>query len=125
MIDFNNKKVFKLKPVDNSKMLKPIKQFLLDDENVISVFKSMRDQVVFTNKRIISANVKGITGKQVDYTSVPYSKIDVFSIETAGLLDLDCEIELYVGNLAKIRFEIKGGFDIVRFNQILSKYVLR
>lgn len=37
--------------------------------------------LVFTNKRIIAANVQGLTGKKTDYTSIPSTKP---SIETAG-----------------------------------------
>ena len=84
----------------------------------------MRDQLVFTNKRIIAANVQGITGKKVDYTSIPYSKIQTFSVETEGVMDLECELEIYISSIGKIRFEIRGGFDIVAFNKVISEYVL-
>ncbi|MCG8454048.1 MAG: PH domain-containing protein [Spirochaetales bacterium] len=124
MIDFNNKPFFKLSPIPTESILKPIHDFIIDGEEILSSFKTMRDQLIFTNKRIISANVQGLTGKKVDYTSIPYSKIQTFSIETAGTLDLDCELEVYISSIGKIKFEIKGGFDIVSFNKIISQYVL-
>lgn len=124
MIDFQKSVIFKLNPVDSSKMLPPIKLFLIDGEDVLQVFQTIRDQLVFTNKRIIAANVQGLTGKKVDYTSIPYSKIQTFSVETAGTLDLDCELEVYISSIGKIRFEIKGNFDVVRFNKVISVYVL-
>lgn len=96
----------------------------VEGETILSAFQTVRDQLVFTNKRIIAANVQGLTGKKVDYTSSPYSKIQTFSVETAGLLDLDCELEIYVSALGRIRFEIRGGFDIVAFNRVVSTYVL-
>ncbi|MBM7845436.1 PH domain-containing protein [Herpetosiphon giganteus] len=124
MIDFQKSMLFKLNPIPVEQLFEPIHQFLIEEELVIAVFKTVRDQVAFTNKRIIAANVQGFTGKKVDYTSIPYSKVQAFSIETAGVLDLDCELEVYVSALGKVRFEIKGGFDIVRFNKIISQYVL-
>ena len=124
MIDFQKNVVFKLNPIDSSKMLAPINQFLIDGESILQVFQTIRDQLVFTNKRIIAANVQGLTGKKVDYTSIPYSKIQTFSVETAGTLDLDCELEIYISAVGKIRFEIKGNFDVVKFNKIISEYVL-
>lgn len=124
MIDFQNRGIFKLSPIDSSKMLPPIQLFLIDDERVLKVFQSVRDQVVFTNKRIIAANVQGLTGKKVDYTSIPYSKIQTFSVETAGTLDLDCELEIYISSIGRVRFEIKGNFEVVAFNKLLSGYVL-
>jgi PH (Pleckstrin Homology) domain-containing protein len=124
MIDFQKSAVFKLKPIDNSKARDEFSQFLIDGEVIVGTFKTVRDQVVFTNKRIIAANVQGITGSKVDYTSIPFSKIQTFSIETSGTLDLDCEIQVYISAVGKVSFEIKGSFDIVKFNKIISGYVL-
>lgn len=105
-------------------MLEPINQFLIEGETVLSAFQTVRDQLVFTTKRIIAANVQGLNGKKVDYTSIPYSKIQTFSVETSGVLDTDCELEIYISAIGKIRFEIRGGFDIVTFNRVISTYVL-
>lgn len=124
MIDFENSRVFKLSPIKPEKVNKHVKDFLIDGEEIIGVFKTVRDQLVFTNKRVIAINVQGITGKKTDYTSIPFSKVQTFSIETAGVLDLDCELEIFISSIGKIRFEIRGSFDIVRFSRILSTYVL-
>ncbi len=124
MIDFENSSIFKLKPIDNSKALEAFHHFLIDGEEIFATFKTIRDQVVFTNKRIIAANVQGIMGSKVDYTSIPYSKVQTFSIETSGSLDIDCEIQVYISAVGKVSFEISGSFDIVSFNRMLSNYVL-
>lgn len=124
MIDFQKSAVFKLSPIATKHMLEPIHSFLIEGETVMAVFTTVRDQLVFTNKRIIAANVQGLTGKKVDYTSIPYSKIQTFSVETSGVLDNDCELEIYISAIGKIRFEIRGGFDIVSFNRVISTYVL-
>lgn len=124
MIDFKNSSVFKLKPIDRDDAREEFTVFLIEGEEIFAVFKSIRDQVVFTNKRIISANVQGITGSKVDYTSLPYNKINAFSIETSGTLDLDCEIQLYISELGQVNFEIKGSFDIIGFNKLISQYLL-
>ena len=124
MIDFESSEIFKLKPIATEKVLEPITLFLIEGEEIFAAFKTVRDQLVFTNKRIISANVQGITGSKVDYTSIPYCKIQTFSIETSGTLDLDCEIQIYISSVGKVGFEIKGDFDIVSFNQIISSHIL-
>lgn len=124
MIDFQKSVLFKLEPIPANQMLEPIKRFLIEGEEVLSVFRTVRDQLVFTNKRIIAANVQGLTGKKTDYTSIPYSKVQTFSVETAGVLDRDCELEIYISAVGKLRFEIRGGFDIVTFNRVISQYVL-
>jgi hypothetical protein len=124
MIDFKNSSVFKLKAIKTDNVRDDFHQFLIDGESFFSVFKSIRDQVVFTNKRIIAANVQGITCAKVDYTSLPYSKIQDFSVELSGTLDLDCEIEVYLSELGVAKFQITGSFDLIQFNQCISQYVL-
>lgn len=124
MIDFQESSVFKLKPIDNSKAKEDINKFLIDGEEIIGTFKTVRDQVVFTNKRIIAANVQGITGSKVDYTSIPYSKVQTFSVETSGTLDRDCEVQIYISSVGRVSFEINGKFDVVSFNRVISEYVL-
>ena len=71
MIDFSNNALFKLSPIFSKEMILTIHQFLIDGKSVLAVFKTIRDQVVFTNKRVIVANVQGLTGKKVDHTSIP------------------------------------------------------
>jgi hypothetical protein len=124
MIDFKNSSVFKLKPIHIEDAREDFHKFMIEGESIFAAFKSIRDQVIFTNKRIITANVQGITGSKVDYTSLPYSKIQAFSVESSGTLDLDCEIEVYLSELGMAKFEIKGSFDLIKFNQCISQYVL-
>ena len=124
MIDFKNAAYFKLKPINVELGDKTVSAMLVDDEHIVSVFQSIRDMVVFTNKRVIAVNVQGITGTKKDYTSLPYSKVQAFSVENAGVLDLDSELELYFSGLGKVKFEFKGNFDIAGFNKLLSNYIL-
>lgn len=124
MIDFENDSIFKLKPIDEDDIREDFKLFMIEGEVFVGAFKSFRDQIVFTSKRVIAANVKGLTGSNVDYTSIPYSKIQAYSIETAGTFDTDCEIDFFVSQLGKVRFEIKGSFDIVSFNKHISEHIL-
>lgn len=123
MIDFKNGSFFKLHPSDTgAEMVAPI---LLPGENVVMSFKSVRDTVVFTDKRIITVNVQGITGKKKDFSSLPYAKIQAFSVETAGTFDLDSELELYFSGLGKVRLEFLGNVDISSICRFISEYVLR
>lgn len=126
MIDFKTATVFKLKPGNVDDIMQVVVPMLIDGETVFAAFQGVRDKVVFTTKRIIAVNVQGITGKKKDFTSLPYSKIQAFSVETSGTFDLDCEMELYFSGLGQVRFdEFTGGFDIIKFNKIISEYVLR
>lgn len=122
MLDFNNKAVFKLKK--NEEYASKVSQLLVDGEVVLSAFKSMRDGVVFTNKRVIAVNVQGITGSKKDFTSMPYKNIVAYSVETAGTFDLDSELELYFSALGKVKFEFSGQTNIIEISHYISNYVL-
>ena len=124
MIDFQNGSVFKLRPVPVEELAGELAPLLVDGERVIAAFRGVRDSVVFTDKRLIAVNVQGMTGKKRDYTTLPSSKIQAFSVETAGQLDLDAELELWFSGLGKVRLEFKGQVDIRYLGQLLAHYVL-
>lgn len=102
-------------------MIEPI---LIDGETIISEYSAIRDFVVFTNKRIIAVNVQGLTDTKKDFSSLPYSKIQAFSIETAGMLDLDCELEIYMSGLGKVKFEFRGDNDIAEIGKLIGSHIL-
>jgi len=124
MIDFTNAKYAKLVPVDNQEGVSLAGPLLVDGEDIIYSFKSIRDMVIFTNKRIIAVNVQGLTGAKKDITSLPFSKIQAFSVETAGTFDLDCELDLWFSGMGKVRFEFMRNFDIRTISKIIGQYVL-
>ena len=123
MIDFENASLFKLRK-DSRPKLDHIAPLLISGEEVLGSYTTVRDYVVFTNKRVIAVNVQGMTGKKKDYTAMPYSKIVVYSIETSGVLDMDSELELYFSGVGKVTFEFMGSSDIVAIGQAISTYVL-
>lgn len=96
--------VFNLKPIDHSQIRKDAAALLLPDENIIGAFKTIRDQVVFTDRRIIVINVQGI-GKKVSYISYPYAKVLYFGIETAGVIDIDSEMTMSFADGTVLRFD--------------------
>ncbi len=68
---------------------------LLEEEKVIRAFAQARDMFLYTNRRLIILDTKGLSGQRVKYKSVPYKHVDCFVFETAGHLDRDAEIYLY------------------------------
>ena len=119
MIDFNNKTIIKLS-LDKNPKVKHVFDLLAPGEQVVSSYSSMRDYVVFTNKRVISVNVQGLTGKKKDFTSLPYSKVQAFSIETAGHIDLDSELQLVFSGLGTVVFEFTGASNIKEIAQLIA-----
>lgn len=124
MIDFQNGSFLKLKPVSENDV-SGVQPLLIAGETLRGCFKGIRDYVVFTDKRIIAVNVQGITGKKKDFTSLPYSKVSAYSVETSGTFDLDCELELWFSGLGKVRFEFTGNTNVVQMAQDISAFILK
>lgn len=124
MIDFNNSVLWKLKPVNNNAYAGMIGPFLVPSEEILASFQTVRDGVVFTSKRIITINIQGVTGKKRDFTSLPYSKIQAFSVETAGVLDMDSELEIWFAGLGKVKLEFTAGTNVAMICRVISMHVL-
>lgn len=124
MIDFKNASFLKLKPVSDAAFADTIKPMFVPGEEIIQTFQSVRDGIVFTTKRIFAINVQGITGKKKDFTSLPYSKIQAFSVETAGVLDLDSELELWFSGMGQVKFEFVAAANVSQICKMISEKVL-
>lgn len=124
MIDFTNKGFIKLRGEAITNGENVVAPLLISGETVIGSYVAMRDRVVFTNKRIISVNVQGVTGKKVDYTSIPYSKIQTFSVETSGTFDLDAELEIWLSGVGLVKFELTGGVNVRALCKSISEFIL-
>lgn len=123
MIDFKNGSFIKLRKVDNS-IADGVSKLLIRGEEIIGCYQGIRDSVIFTNKRIISVNIQGMTGMKKVFTSMPYSKIQVFSVETAGAFDFDSVLEVSFNGVGQIRFEFTGACDIECIGQLIASYAL-
>lgn len=115
---------FNLKEIAQSDIRPEVKDFYVDGEMTVQAFQTIRDQVVFTNKRIMVVNVQGITGKKISYLSYPYSKVQYFGIETAGFLDIDSELILAFNNGAHLQFDFRSHVDIKKICAYISSYVI-
>jgi len=122
MIDFKNKGlIFKLK--QDASYASKVVELLIEEEEIIDSYKAMRDGIVFTNHRIIALNVQGITGSKKDFTSIPYSKIQTYSVETSGTFDMDTELEIYISSIGRIKFEFKAYSKIIEISKIISRAI--
>lgn len=113
-----------LKSVSVSQIRPEVREILVPGEDIIQCFQTVRDQVLFTSKRVFVVNVQGITGKKVSYYSYPYSKVQYFGIETAGVLDIDSELVLVFSDGNRLQFDFKAGVNIKGICAGISKYIL-
>jgi hypothetical protein len=68
-------------------------RILRGNEHVEMAFKGRRDVTIFTNLRCIIIDPKGLIGKKVQYTSIPWKSMVAFGVRTAGkYVDFDTEV---------------------------------
>ena len=121
MFDSNT---FNLKEISLNDIRKEVTGLLIPGEQAVCAFQTVRDQVVFTTKPLIVVNVKGITGKKVAYFNYPYSKVQYFGVETAGLMDIDCELLLDFNDGNMLTLDFKSNVDIRKISSLIAGYVL-
>ncbi|NTW78904.1 MAG: PH domain-containing protein, partial [Geobacteraceae bacterium] len=101
-------------------------QLLMDGEIIEVGFVVARDTFLFTNKRLILVDIQGISGRQIEYLSIPYSNITKFSIQTGESFDLNAELKIWIGS-DTIPLEKKFNKDtnVYEVQKVLASHVLR
>ncbi|MFZ7103496.1 MAG: PH domain-containing protein [Peptococcaceae bacterium] len=112
--------------VDAQKLAQEFERFLAEGEKIEKAFKVIRDMFIFTNKRLILVDKQGMTGKKVEYHSIPYRSITHFSVESAGHFDLDSELKIWIsGTPMPIEKQFKNDSNIYNLQQTLAGHVLK
>jgi len=112
--------------VDPSKVQQEFQQILAPGEHVEKAYQLIRDYFVFTEKRLVFVNKQGLTGKKIEYHSIPYRSITHFSIETGGTFDLDAELKIWIsGNPVPFTQEFNKRLSIYAVQSVLASYVLK
>ena len=96
--------------VDISTVAEELSPILSQTETVVQAYKMIPDLFVFTDKRLIFIDKQGVTGRKVDYHSIPYRAITQVKVETAGHFDMDCDLKIWVsGQSHPLETKLKSG----------------
>ena len=96
----------------NELLLRSIEFMIGEDEHVVVAYQGIRDMLIITNKKFLTVNKQGITGKKVEYRVIPLNKISAFAVETAGTFDLEAELKIWASGI---------GYVEVQFAKLLVK----
>lgn len=95
-------------------------------EEILAAYQLVRDMFIFTPYRLILIDIQGITGKRRDVQSVPYKSIQRFSIETAGHLDLDAKLSIWLDGMSlPIEKDFSGKVNIYEVQGILAEAIVK
>ena len=105
-----------------------ITPFISSNEKVCFAVKTIRDVAIFTDKRILVVDKQGLTGKKIEYYTIPFKNIITYAIETAGRLDLDSEIKLVLsgGLCIELRFMKDKNMDelLLKVYHLINNYII-
>lgn len=97
---------------------------LADGERVEQAFQLIRDLLIFTDRRVILVDRQGVTGRKTEYHSIPYRAITQFSAESAGTLDLEAELKIWIsGTPEPIRKQFSRGKTIDDVQKALAAHM--
>ncbi|MFW6001542.1 MAG: PH domain-containing protein [Halanaerobium sp.] len=111
--------------MDIEKIEKQLEKITIEYETIEAGYNIFRDYFVFTDKRLILIDKQGISGRKIEYHSIPYKNIRHFSIETAGTFDRYSELKLWIAgnNEPVVKKFSKKSSDIYELQKILAKYL--
>ncbi|HEU0016200.1 MAG TPA: PH domain-containing protein [Longimicrobium sp.] len=112
--------------IDVGRIADDLQPLLASDERAEHAFQLIRDQIIFTDRRLLFINKQGVTGRKVEYLSVPYRAITRFSIETAGHFDLDAELKIWVSGAPEpLTQTFNRKLSIYTVQGVLAGYISR
>lgn len=102
-----------------------VQNLLVEGEEALCAFKTIRDSAIFTNKRLIIRDAQGLTGKKIEIYCLPYTSINMWSTENGGnFLDFNSEVELWT-RAGHFKINLGKGIDIRKFDKLLADVLLK
>ena len=109
--------------ISETSIPKDVNNMLVDGERAVAAYRTIRDVAIFTNKRLIVRDAQGITGKKTEIYTLPYSSINMYSSENAGIIDFNSELELWT-RAGHIKINLKKGVDIRKLDNLIASCIL-
>ncbi|CAD2074293.1 hypothetical protein JEOAER750_00871 [Jeotgalicoccus aerolatus] len=101
-----------------------IENMLVNGEEAVKSYKTFRDSVTFTTKRIILRDSQGVTGKKVELYSISYNIINMWSSENArGMFDMNAELELWT-RAGQFKIKLDKKIDIREIDMLIANATL-
>jgi hypothetical protein len=111
--------------VDPQAAAKEFGRLLAQGEQIHAAYQLIRDSLIFTDRRLILIDKQGVTGRKIEYHSIPYRSITHFSVETAGSFDLDAELTISLSGGQAIVKQFGRGVDVYEVQALLAGSIPR
>ena len=126
MMDFRERPMQNLMRLKEKDICKNVQALLLQGEQIVGAYKTVRDQAVFTDSRILLVDMQGVTGTRQEIFVLPYRKILHFGIQTAGFGDplQTSELTVCYADGHEIKFGFMGQQELLAVARAISSRIL-
>jgi hypothetical protein len=112
-------------PMDPGAATTEFARLLSQGERIFAAFDWVRDAMLFTNGRLILVDKEGMTGKKIQYLSIPYRSITHFTVQTEGHLMAEATMQIWLlGVKDPIEKEFNSSVDIYQVQGVLSAFAV-
>ena len=125
-MEFRDKPMQNLIRVKEKEICKNVQELLLDGEQIVGAYKTVRDQAVFTSHRIFIVDMQGVTGTRQEIFVLPYRKIVHFGIQTAGFGDplQTSQLTVCYADEHEMKFGFIGQEELLAVAKAISRCIL-
>ncbi len=125
-MEFRDKPMQNLVRIKEKDVCKNVQEMILDGEEIVGAYKTVRDQAVFTTHRIFMVDMQGVTGIRQEIFVLPYRKILHFGIKTAGFGDplQASELTLCYADEHEMKFGFIGQDELLNVARAISRCIL-
>lgn len=125
-MEFRDKPMQNLVRIKEKDVCKNVQAMLLEGEMIVGVYKTVRDQAVFTSHRIFMVDMQGVTGTRQEIFVLPYRKVQHFGIQTAGFGDplQTSELTLCFADEHEAKFGFIGQEELLAVARAISRCIL-
>lgn len=83
----------------------------------------LRSTILFTNRRLIFVE-ESLSGRQVDYVSIPYRAVTHFAVAASGRFSRDADLKIWVsGRTAPFERQFGQEADVYAVQALLAHHV--
>ena len=98
-------------------------RLLAPGEQVQELFRIPRNVLIFTGRRLLVVE-EGLSGRRVEYLSIPYRSITHFSVEAAGIFAADADLRIWVaGRTSPIEKSFGPDVDVYAVQAELAQHL--
>lgn len=98
-------------------------RLLAPGEQVQELFRLPRTTLIFTGRRLILVE-EAMTGRRVDYTTIPYRSVTHFAVEAGGVFANDADLRIWVaGRTAPYEKTFGPDVDVYAVQAVLAHHL--